>query len=282
MIDTEFLRQLNKFSLIIRKRVTSNYSGTRRSMSQGRGLVIKDHRIYTPGDDYRGIDWKIYARTDDLHIKQYEEERSLVVHAVVDSSSSMNFGSPVKKFDFASMIGVGFAHLALKENEKIQFATFADKLEFFKSKKGMGHLLSMVDYLNALKPNGRGSFGDVMQMYRKTIGSKSLIVVISDFLYPIDDIKVGLLMLKKHDVKVIQVLDHSERRLNMVGDYRLFDSETNDKIRTYISPRLISEYQHQMDAHIAKIRDTCTKLGLQFYCVTTNMPVFDAFYQVLS
>ena len=68
-ITTDFLSQLDKFSLIINKRVTSSYSGPRRSIASGRGMMFKDHRIYSPGDDFRAIDWKVFARTDDLHIK---------------------------------------------------------------------------------------------------------------------------------------------------------------------------------------------------------------------
>ena len=107
MIKTDFLHELDRFSLVVHKRVTSNYAGPRRSIAFGRGVVFKDHRIYAPGDDYRAIDWKVFARTDDLYIKTYEEERNLVVHIIVDFSSSMNFGKPVTKFDYASMIGVG-------------------------------------------------------------------------------------------------------------------------------------------------------------------------------
>ncbi len=282
MIDADFLRQLSRFSLIIRKRVTSNYSGARKSVAKGKGIILKEHRIYTPGDDYRSIDWRIYARTDDLYIKQYEEERSLVVHTIVDATASMDFGEPVKKFDYAAMIAVGFAHLAVKENEKIRFATFSKNLEFFRSKRGMGQLISMIEYLNEFKPAGKGEFLTVMQYYKKTIKSKSLIVLISDFLYPPEEIEQGLIMLRKHDLKVIQVLDKSERKLDMVGDFRLFDSETADKMRTYISPRLVTEYQHHIDAHIARLKDMCDRIGIKFQCVTTNTPIFDTFYRILS
>ena len=119
MIKTDFLHELDRFSLVVHKRVTSNYAGPRRSIAFGRGVVFKDHRIYAPGDDYRAIDWKVFARTDDLYIKTYEEERNLVVHIIVDFSSSMNFGKPITKFDYASMIGVGFAYLAMKDNDMI-------------------------------------------------------------------------------------------------------------------------------------------------------------------
>src|SRR3989344_3497360 len=128
VIDTSFLGQLDKFSLVVNKRVTSNYIGPRKSMALGRGLIFKEHRIYAPGDDIRSIDWRVYARTDDLYVKTYEEERNLTVHIIVDGSASMGFGKPASKFDYASMIGVGFAYLALRDNEKFQFSTFADQL----------------------------------------------------------------------------------------------------------------------------------------------------------
>ena len=91
MISTEFLDQLDRFHLVVKKRVTSNYIGPRRSIATGRGLTFKDHRIYSPGDDIRLIDWKVFARTDDLHIKTFEEERNLTVHIIMDSSASMGF-----------------------------------------------------------------------------------------------------------------------------------------------------------------------------------------------
>ena len=108
VIDTSFLGQLDKFSLVVNKRVTSNYIGPRKSMALGRGLIFKEHRIYAPGDDIRSIDWRVYARTDDLYVKTYEEERNLTVHIIVDYSASMGFGKAVSKFDYASMLGVGF------------------------------------------------------------------------------------------------------------------------------------------------------------------------------
>ncbi|MBA3064658.1 DUF58 domain-containing protein, partial [Candidatus Woesearchaeota archaeon] len=83
MITTEFLSQLDRFNLVVKKRVTSSYTGERRSVMHGRGITIKDHRIYAPGDDFRSIDWRIYARTDDLYIKRYEEDKSLTTHIIV-------------------------------------------------------------------------------------------------------------------------------------------------------------------------------------------------------
>ena len=134
MIDSSFLDQLSRFSLVVNKRVTSTLTGPRKSIMSGRGSTFKDYRIYAPGDDIRMIDWKVFARTDNYFIKVQEEEKNLVVHTLIDKSSSMDFGKPVTKFDYASMIGLGFSYLAVRENEKFQFATFADTLDVFQPK----------------------------------------------------------------------------------------------------------------------------------------------------
>lgn len=281
-INTDFLSQLNKFSLLVHKRVTSNYTGPRRSIALGRGLIFKEHRIYAPGDDIRSIDWKVFARTDDLYVKTYEEERNLTVHVIVDSSASMDFGKAISKFDYASMIGTGFAYLAMKENEKFQFSTFSEDLSVFQSKRGMGQLMAMVDHLNSIKTKGKSNIKDAIQQYRKLLGSRAMIVLISDFLMPVEEINEALYMLGDNEIKIVQVLDPVEKELKLQGDFKLKDSETGNKMRTYISPRLRMEYQKMLGDHSAKIEETCNKLGIKFHQIVTDTPVFDAFYKILE
>jgi uncharacterized protein (DUF58 family) len=282
MIDTSFLNQLDRFSLVINKRVTSKYTGPRKSIAQGRGIIFKDHRLYARGDDFRSIDWKIFARTDNLYVKTYEEERNLVVHVLVDYSASMNFGKPFSKFDYAAMLGVGFAYLAMKGNEKFQFSTFSDTIDIFQPRRGMSQLASMVHYLNNTKTRGFSKLKNAIVQYRKFIGSRSMIVLISDFLVDIDEIIETLYLLGKHEIKVVQVLDPVEKSLGFTGDYFLQDSETKERLKTYISPRLRMQYQKKLDDHIAKIEETCNKLGINFFLVTTDTPIFDAFYKIIN
>jgi uncharacterized protein (DUF58 family) len=282
MITTEFLSQLSKFNLVIRKRVTSSYTGSRRSLMHGRGMTIKDHRIYTPGDDFRSIDWRIFARTDDLYIKRYEEDKSLTTHIIVDHSASMNFGKDTTKFDYASMLGVGIAFLCMKENERFKFSTFSESLETFKSGRGMGHLANMVDHLNNIKLTGASNFRDAITKYSKMINSKSLIVIISDFLFDIEDIENSLFMLGNHDMKAVMVLDPVEKNLSWNGDVKLKDSETKNLLRTFISPKLRVDYKKKLDNHISKIAKVCDELGVDFHLVTTDKPIFDSFYNILK
>ena len=283
MIDTSFLNQLDRFSLIVNKRITSNYVGERKSVFTGRGTTFKDHRIYAPGDDIRTVDWRVYARTDDLYVKRYEEERNLSVHIIIDGSASMNFGTPATKYDYAAMLGLGFAYLAMKSNEKFQFASFSNKLDMIKPKRGMRQLASMLAHLNSTKPQGITNFYDAVLQYRKAINTRSFIVIISDFLFDAATIEKALYLLgSNHDIKLIQVLDRVERDMKLEGDLRLKDSESNALLRTYISPRLRNDYQNLLDTHTVKINSICSRLGVEFYTTTTDTPLFDVFFDVLK
>jgi len=282
MINTGFLNELDRFHLVVKKRVTSKYSGPRRSIANGRGLTFKEHRIYAPGDDIKLLDWKIYARTDGLYIKTFEEERSLTVHTILDSSASMGFGKPTSKFDYASMIAVGFGYLAMKENEKFQYSTFAEDFETFQSRRGMSQLAAMVFHLNNVKTSGHSKLMDSIFQYKKFVGNRSLLVLISDFLLDIDEIIRALYSLGDHEIKIIQVLDPIEKHLKYSGDFKLVDSESGSILRTYVSPRMRVKYQQQLDSHCAKIEETCNKLGFNFFQITTDTPVFESFYRVLE
>ena len=282
MIDTSFLDQLTRFNLVVNKRVTSNLAGPRRSIAAGRGSTFKDYRIYAPGDDIRLIDWRVYARTDNLYIKVKEEERNLTVHIIIDASASMGFGKPISKFDYASMIGVGFAYLALRDNEKFQFSTFADQLEIFQPRRGMSHLAAMVQHLNSIKPKGYSKLLDTIRQYKKVIGSKSMLVIASDFLVNIEEIREAFYLLGDHEIKIIQVLDRVEKEFKMEGDLKLIDSETKGMLRTFVSPRMRMEYQQQLDAHCAKIGEVCNKLGVEYHLAVTDVPIFDTFYRILE
>jgi len=282
MIDTQFLHQLDRFSLIINKRITSNYVGERFSHATGRGLIFKDHAIYAPGEDSRSIDWRVFGRTDRLYVKRYEEERNLTVHVILDFSASMNFGTAISKAEYASMIGAGFAYLALKNNERFVLSTFSDSLEVFKPHKGRAQLASMVDFLNNKKPRGLSKLEQSLGNYKKLVNSRSYVVIVSDFLYPIDDIKRALFLFKNHRVVLIQVLDKVEKNLDLEGDFKLKDLETNEVLRTFINPFARKQYAGMLNEHNDKIQQVCNEVGAQFYSANTGQNVFDVFYDVLG
>src|SRR3989344_6727309 len=151
-VDPLFLKQLDKFSIILKKKVTSSFAGEHQSPFMGSGLIFSEYSNYRPGDDFKHIDCRAYARTNRLFVKRFEEDRELAVHVLVDFSSSMNFGSSLKKYEFASQLGLGFCSIALKNNEKFVLSTFDTSLEFFRPQKGQRQLGAIIDFLGSKKP----------------------------------------------------------------------------------------------------------------------------------
>jgi uncharacterized protein (DUF58 family) len=280
-IDTTFLKSLDRLNIILKKRIHADLQGARKTSAFGSGLVFQDYKAYVPGDDFRHIDWAAYARTDKFYVRRFEEERNLTVHILVDSSASMNYGRRTTKFEYAAQIGLGFAYMALRQNEKFTFATFTDTVQQLRPKKGANQMVHILDFVSELKVKGQSLFKEAMEKYRKNITARSLIVLVSDFLYDLGEVREILHRYHRSEVYVVQVLDPAERELALAGDVVLEDSETKEKLRTFVSRRLKSLYQEKLSEHIYKLKDLCEETDASFVSVTTDTPIFETFYHVL-
>ena len=286
MIDVEFIKQLRKLDLLVKKKIISSYAGARRSLRPGRGMEPVDHREYFPGDDLKFVDWKVYARTEKLFIKRFEEEKNLTTHILVDCSNSMNYRSQKAqrtKFDYASMLAVGFAYLVAKENEKFGLSTFNLKLEnMLQPRRGRRQFFSAIDLLNEQKLKGRTDLNNSAEQYSKMIKTKSLVVLISDFLEPLPTIQGGLYRLAKKakSMIVIHITDPGEMKLGWQGDLKLYDLETDQIKKIFFTPGLRKEYAVRFIAHIEYIRKICKDIGADFFSFSTDKDPFDIFFEI--
>lgn len=285
MIDTAFLQELDHFSFMVRKRVSTIYSGQRRSLRLGHGIDVADFREYYPGDDIKSIDWKLYSRTERLYVKRYEEEKNLTTHILIDASRSMDFGKP-RKFDYAAMIGAGFAYLVTKENERFALATYSEELKSILSpKRGRTHFLNAIAELNETQLAGRTNFQACAERYSKLIKTRSLVVVVSDFLEPLESIELGMAKLASayNELILVQVLDAQELSLHGIeGDVKLHDLESAAAMRTYLSPRDKEEYKQRLGEHVHRVRKLSREVGADFYAFATATPVFQAFVEMMA
>jgi len=281
MIDPSFLDEIGRLSLVVNRNVYSKYSGEHRSPASGGGTLFKEHRIYTPSDNFKAIDWKVYARTDDLYVKLFEEERNLNVHILIDSSKSMSMDD---KFDFAGKIGLGFGYLAAKNNEKVNFSVFSDTLEMLKGAKGNKQVTSMLSALNQIKKKGNSKIYDSIQRYKNIIHSKSYIVIISDFMMNIEEISEALHLLgKTHIIKLIQVLSKEEKEMKLEGDFKLIDSESEKKLRTYISKRAQKKYLENLKEHESKLNLLANEFpNTKFYQFSSDQKIYDVMFKITS
>jgi uncharacterized protein (DUF58 family) len=282
MISTEFLSELDRFSFSAQKRVSSQYTGARRSTKIGRGTDAYGFREYERGDDFRTIDWRVYARTEKLYVRQFEEYRDLTTHILLDISGSMNYPAEgLKKFDYAAMIAVGFAYLVMRENEKFAISTFTDDIDISKPGRGRMNLMAAIDNLNTCQPDGPTRFKDSIDQYSNVIRSKSRVIIISDLLMSIDEIRPAIYRMGHHDLIVVQVLDRAEIEPLVLGAVKLHDLETSEALFTDINNRLVSDYTNAFKSHIEDIKNECNHLNADFFTFTTDMPIFEAIYRTI-
>lgn len=282
-IEIDFLRSLDRLQIILKKKIYADKQGGHSSSNYGEGLVFQDYKAYVPGDDFRNIDWTVYARTDKFYIKRFEEERNMTVHILVDSSASMDFGSGKNtKFEYAAEIGLGFAYMAYRNNERFLMNTFTDTVTQIRPGKGRNQLMDLFEHFQKDPVKGKSDFLQAMDEYKKRITTKSMIVIVSDFLYDPAELREVLARYRRSEVFVVQVLDVEERDLSIRGDVILEDAESDAKMRTFVSHRMKQNYQSKLDNHIMKLKDVCEENDASFISVSTNTPIFEAFYHMLK
>ncbi len=283
-IEPGFLDELDRFQAALDRESSALRQGEQESPRVGEGLTFSDYRRYTPGDDTRLIDWKLFARTEEYFIKQYEEERSLTVHVLVDASGSMDFGEgPSHKFEYGAKIGLGFAYLTAEENNDFVFGTVRDRAERLDAgRSNRGEILDLIDQLNGTTPAGEADLEAALSAYASRIRTRSLIVVVSDCLEDPEAIESGVAALARtdSDVLVVRVVAPAERDPDVVGDALFVDPETEATRRSYFSGSLADSYRSRLDAHVDAVSERVTGLGAEHVTVDSGEAYFDSFASV--
>ena len=278
-MDTDFFRELERFSLLVKKRVSTTYSGGRKSLRLGHGISPVGYREYRKGDDFKLVDWKVYARTEKLYIREHEEERSLLVRILLDASGSMAFGN---KFIYASQIAAGFAYIAIMENEKFSISYFCRSLYLGEPMSGRRHLIHSINELDSVSPKGQANFKKIIDQFEVMVRSTSLVVLISDLLGDTESIVSSIYRLSKHELIVIHISAPNENDLDFRGDIKFVDMETNQPLITRVTEGERMEYKRKLDEHISKITVACDSVGADFFDFKTNTPIFNAFSEMVS
>lgn len=276
-IDPDFLAVLDRFDATIDRQSTARKRGEQRSSEIGEGLVFSDHRQYVPGDDTRLIDWTVYARSNELYIRQFETERNLTAHVLVDRSESMAF-SDRSKFDRAAKIGLGYCYLFAAEHNDFRLSVFEDTYERLdENVSTTGALASVIDRLNETELRGRAAPGPALSEYAGRIVSKSVVVIVSDCLVDPDALETGLEALSGHHVVVVHTVDPEELSPSVDGETIFTDLETENSLRTYFSPRKKRQYHERLEAHWDEIKSVTVDHGGEYVRVTTDDVFYDAF-----
>ncbi|WP_459193845.1 DUF58 domain-containing protein [Halosimplex sp. J119] len=283
-IYPDFLDELDRFDAALDRETAALRQGEQESPRVGEGLTFSDYRRYSPGDDTRLVDWKLFARTEEYYIKQFEEERNLTVHVLLDASASMDYGDDdAHKFEYAAKIGLGFCYLTAEEHNDFRFSTMAERADRLDTgRSNRGEVLALIDQVNGLELEGQVDFETVLSAYADRIRSRSLVVVLTDCLGDPEAIESGISALARNDVDVllVRVMAPEERDPDIVGDALFADPETDTTRRSYFSQSLVESYQSRLDAHVDEVKQRVTGLGADHVLVDTGDDYFDSFASV--
>jgi len=281
MIDPAFLADLDQFAESLDRTVQSVYQGRQESPEVGEGQTFSDHRQYTPGDDIRLVDWKVLARTGEVYIKRFEAERELMLHVLLDASASMDVGdrdAGTHKFEFGAKLALGVCYIAAETHNDFRLSTFDET--FTRLDRGTSNrkeLLRLLNRLNDTDPTGESGFEGALRSYASTISSRSLVVVVSDFLADPEEIRTGLQALGEHDTVAAQVVAPEEVDLPVGGDTIFEDIETGRSLRTYFGGRLERTYTERLQSHFDAVQARCRQTGTAHGRYDTDADFFDSF-----
>lgn len=291
-IDQQKLQSLSHLEFLSKQVVEGFITGLHKSPFHGFSVEFAEHRIYNTGEPMRHIDWKLFARTDKLFVKRYEEETNLRCQIVIDDSSSMYFGSKegMNKLIFSIHCAGALTYLLKKQRDAVGLSVFSDKVELHtQAKSNYAHQKMLFAELEKLlapisEDTHKKSFtANALHEIAESIHKRSLVIIFSDMMETGregGDLFSALQHLRhnKHEVILFHVVDKS-KELDFEFEnrpYNFIDMETGERVKvhpneikeTYV--RSMAEYKKELMLHCAQYRIDFVEADIK-----------DGFHQVL-
>ncbi len=277
--DPEGLTRVGNMELVAKQVVEGFLTGRHRSPYHGFSVEYLDHRAYVPGDDLRGLDWKMVARSDKYYVKLFEDETNLRAYILLDCSQSMEFGSNgISKLAYGSYLAAALAYLLIRQNDAVgllQFDTGVRK--YIPPKAHPSQFRRVLDQLDMTDAGGETDVGAVLHEAAERTKRRGLIIVISDLIDNEDSIASGLQHFRhnNHEVLVFHTLDDAE--LNFPYDRLTRFKDMEGAGRVVANPkRLRRRYLARMKEFTERIKNDCFERKISYNLVNTSEP-YDRF-----
>lgn len=290
-LHPQTLARLGTFELRAKMVVEGVMSGMHRSPYHGFSVEFAQHRPYVPGDDIRHLDWKVYGRSDKLHLKQYEQETSLDLVLLVDASGSMNYGSRLyseasgkghtvssdgrtnwTKFDHATATAAALAHLAIRQGDRVGLGVYADQMMAMLGRTGASdQWRRIVGALSTHPVEKAANLGRVIDQTIAKLNNRCLIGIISDFYEDPQEIRTALARLRhrSHDVMLMQVIDRQEETFDFTESLPFLGLEDEGRVR--VDPRALkAEYLKAFNDHREQVEKAARSFGFDYQRVCTH------------
>jgi uncharacterized protein (DUF58 family) len=275
-IDELELKKFENYELIARQLVEGFITGLHKSPYHGFSVEFAEHRLYNTGESTRNIDWKVYAKTDRLYVKRYEEETNLRCNILLDNSLSMRYPEkPGNKLEFSLLAASALIHLMIKQRDAVGLMSFSDRIESQTPvKSNRAHARALFSHLNRIlnsNPERKTTkIAEILHQVAENIHKRSLVIIFSDMFSSeseTDELFAALQHLKhnKHEVLLFHVTDSStEYRFDFSDRPHTFiDLESGDKIK--LNPAEIKTYyQRAYEKFHEELKLKCHQYHIDF------------------
>ena len=272
LLEPALLRRLEGLALQVRRAVSGQMGGERRSRRRGQSVEFADFRNYTPGDDFRLIDWNAYARLDRFMLRLFVAEEELPLNIFLDLSGSMDWGKP-NKAETARRLAGAIAYVALAALDRVRLTVFADGPTSggapYRGRRAAGELFSR---LQSFPAGGVTNYAKLVWPIGRQRPGMS--VVISDGLgEPGMDDALSALQRAHQEGAVLQLVAPQELSLDWSGDARLKDAETGLEREFTATPLTQGAYLRALAQRTDDLERTAHRRGLRFARLLTADPI---------
>lgn len=264
-LDPDLLTRLSGLELRSRSAVAGSYAGQHRSAYHGNSVEFAQHRLYTPGDDIRHVDWRIFGKKDRFYVKQYEAETNLRCTFLLDASRSMAFrgsdGDGERKFDYAARLAASLAYLLVGQQDAVGLVLFDQRIRTeLPVARGRRHLREFVSLLEQVEPQDATHVRVLFQQLADQLRRRSMVVLISDLLADADEIVEGLqrIAVAGHELIVLHVMHPEEWDFPFVENVRFEGLEEDERL--LVEPRALrAGYLRAVERYTRRLRTVCLR-----------------------
>jgi len=269
LLDPAHLKGIEDYSLLARVVVDGAMPGIHRSLRQGRGNEFFQYRPYEPGEDMKAVDWKVFAKRDELVAKTFQEDTNFTLYLVLDASASMGYQgerASCSKLRYAKMLAACFAYLAQRQGDRFGLFAYSDQIQqWIRPQSGSGHLNRLLVSLASLEAKGENDHEGAWEKLSGSLPGRSMIVFLSDFLEAEDSLseRLRFSLSARYECLCMQILDPDEVDLPDAEAIRFAEMEGVREISS--APSAIRDkYQRDMNAFVEDLRGKLASVSAEF------------------
>ena len=275
-IDARTLAAMDDLSLLARSVVEGFLDGLHRSPFLGYSTEFSTYRAYTQGDNLRYIDWKVWGRTDEFYVKQFEDDTNLHCQIFLDTSASMDFGAPgANKFDHGRILAAVLSELMVRQHDAPGLILFGEQArQAVPAQATRHHADEILHLLSHAQAQGGTHIDQSLFRIIESFSRRGIAVVISDFFTASDTVLEMLrqLQAQRQEILVFHLLTPEELDLPYEGEYLFEDSETGEELPVH-ADAFRKEYQKRLSDFCGRIKQQCIELEIDYEQLRTDTPL---------